>query len=312
MKSRYGMIEEKRSEANKSVGSISVEVNTIAAQIARLNNEIACEYPKGSDNNSRNQRQALVDKLAELVGIQCYEDSQGRLTITVENGIPLVSGSRAYSMVTSDVNADGNYTVQIEIGNPIETSPGVWEHGERIDVTADIKNGKMGGMLDLRDNILPGYLRNLDQLAAGVVQQVNALHATGYGLGTGGVQMDFFLGVYGNAANGLPLDNTSTPIDFTDYYRDMVRYLEVNPAIVGNPRYVASSSAPGESGNNEIARRIAELQTASDTVIVDNAGLITKGPFSTFLTNVANAVGNQALKYHQGGAGDPKGPPVRR
>ncbi len=35
MKARYSMIEEKRAEANKSVGSISVEVNTLAAQIAR-------------------------------------------------------------------------------------------------------------------------------------------------------------------------------------------------------------------------------------------------------------------------------------
>jgi flagellar hook-associated protein 1 FlgK len=315
MKSRYSMIEDKRAEANKSVGSISVEVNTLAAQIARLNKEIACEYPKGSDNNSRNQRQALVDQLAGLVGIQCYEDSLGRMTITVENGIPIVSGDRAFVMHTSGVDAEGMYTVEIEVGNPYEAPPGsgIWFPGEKIDVTKDIKSGKMGGCLDLRDNILPEYMHNLDQLAAGVVAEVNKLHYTGAGLGPGTDMIYFFVNntdyangaqLEINAATGLPIDNgLSVAIDINHNYGGMVNNLNVNKIIEDNPRYVASASVNGEPGNNEIARKLAALQTTDNTVLVpvfDSAGLlistISKGPYSKFISSVANTVGNQALK----------------
>ena len=321
MKARYSMIEDKRAEANKAVGSISVEVNTLAAQIARLNKEIACEYPKGSDNNSRNQRQALVDKLAELVGIQCYEDSLGRMTITVENGIPIVSGDRAFVMHTSNVDPEGMYRVEIEVGNPYESPPGsgIWFPGEKVEVTKDIKSGKMGGMLDLRDNILPEYMHNLDQLAAGVVAEVNKIHYTGAGLGPGTDMIYFFVNNtdFANGTQneivwppppttemGLPSNNgTGMPVEINNNFALMVKNLNVNKVIVDNPRYVASASVNGEPGNNEIARRLAALQTTDNTVrvpVFDSAGnlisTISKGPYSEFISSVANTVGNQALK----------------
>jgi flagellar hook-associated protein 1 FlgK len=165
----------------------------------------------------------------------------------------------------------------------------------------------MGGMIDLRDNLLPGYMRELDQLAAGVVQQVNTLHAAGTGLNTGTTGWQFFVGnnfdttlQTGNDALGLPLDNgLGDPIDFAHDYAGMVRNLNINQVIVENPRYVSSADALGEPGNNEIARKLAELQTKDGTVIVRDrvSGLpIYKGPFSTYISSVANEVGNLALK----------------
>jgi flagellar hook-associated protein 1 FlgK len=295
LQSRYNLIEDKRSQANRSVTSIVNEVNTIAAQIAKLNQQIANEVPKGSDNNSRDQRQALVDKLAELVGIQCHEDIQGRLTITVENGMPIVTGNSAVTMMANNVDANGNYIVELKIGSSVPDGP--WNYEE---VTKNIKNGTLGGMIDLRDNILPGYLEKLDQLAAGVVLQVNQIHRTGAGIDgppptTG---EDFFVAIGGNDPSGLPIG-----INNLNQYKGMVSRLGINGLILNDPKLIASGVDPllfpgtAGPGNNETALKLAALQNADNTVDANNSGIGNSGPFSIFISSVANKVGNEALSY---------------
>ncbi|MDR0498828.1 MAG: flagellar hook-associated protein FlgK [Holophagales bacterium] len=287
LQARYNVIEDKRTQANRSAASIVNEVNIIAAQIAKLNHNIASEVPKGSDNNSRDQRQALVDKLAELVGIQCYEDTHGRLTITVENGMPIVSGSSAMPMIANSVYADGSYIIEIEIG----------DSGQKIDVTKAIKNGTLGGYLDLRDNILVGYMEKLDQLAAGVVYEVNQLHRNGVGIDGVTTNLDFFVAIGGgNDPNGLP-----TGVNNLNNYKGMISRMGINGLILNDPQLIASgdplSSDPGP-GNNEIALKLAELQNADNTVDSNNTGLPgNSGPFTIFISSIANKIGNEALNY---------------
>jgi len=301
MQSRYRQIEDRKSEANRSVASIVGEVNALAEQIARLNNEIATEIPKGSNNNARDQRQALVDQIAELVGVQVYEDGQGRLTITIENGMPLVSGDRSMKMLADELDANGNYNVEIEIGS----------NGEKIDITSAVKNGKMGGLLDLRDNILPGYLEQLDQLAAAVVYQVNQIHRDGAGLDdpTTAGGRDFFVAKDGaNDGWGLPVG-----VGYGNNYKGMVLRMGLDENIVKDPRLIASGDPTSVDdfggtlagpGNNEIALRLAELQNAENTVDAMNVGYTldtvtgkytvgNSGPFSTFISSISNKIGNQ-------------------
>ncbi|MDR1842113.1 MAG: flagellar hook-associated protein FlgK [Holophagales bacterium] len=299
MKSRYSQIEDRRAEANRSVASIVNEVNSLAQQIARLNNEIATEIPKGSNNNARDQRQAMVDQMAELVGIQVYEDTQGRLTITVENGMPIVSGSSSIKMVANTLDANGQFTVEMEIG----------ANGEKIDVTSAIKSGRMGGLLDLRDNILPGYLMQLDQLAAGVVYQVNQIHRDGVGLNDTIGGRDFFVSTDGgNDTWGLP-----NGVGSGNSYKGMVLKLGLNEDIVRDPRLVAACdpSATDEygnstagPGNNDIALLLADLQNKGNTVDALNVGYTldpvtgkytvgNSGPFSNFISSIANKLGNE-------------------
>ena len=303
LKSRYNLIEERRIEANRSIASMVNEVNALAEQIAKLNNEIATEVPKGSNNNARDQRQAAVDKLAELVGIQVYEDTQNRLTVTVENGMPIVSGSSSMKMVADKVNSEGHYAIEIVIGSS----------GEKIDVTSAIKGGKIGGLIDLRDNQLPGYLMQLDQLAAGVVYQVNQIHRDGAGLDTpataGG--LDFFMSTDG--ANdpiwGLPIG-----VGSGNNYKGMVSKLGINEDILRDPRLIASGDPASVDenglpiagpGNNVIALKLADLQNAENTIDATNVGYLwdpvtskytvgNSGPFSIFISGIANRIGNSA------------------
>jgi flagellar hook-associated protein 1 FlgK len=50
------------------------------------------------------------------------------------------------------------------------------------DVSNQFTGGKIGAWLDLKDNILPQYVANLDELAGTMIHQVNDLHYRGYTL----------------------------------------------------------------------------------------------------------------------------------
>jgi flagellar hook-associated protein 1 FlgK len=53
--------------------------------------------------------------------------------------------------------------------------------------------GKLGGILEARDSVISGVLASLDEIAVALIEQVNAVHATGYGL-DGSTGLCFFEG----------------------------------------------------------------------------------------------------------------------
>jgi flagellar hook-associated protein 1 FlgK len=50
-----------------------------------------------------------------------------------------------------------------------------------VDITADIKAGKIAGLVDMRDTQLPNLQAQIDELATQLTDQVNALHNNGTG-----------------------------------------------------------------------------------------------------------------------------------
>ena len=48
------------------------------------------------------------------------------------------------------------------------------------NVTAEITSGRVGGLLKVRDVLVPGYMNRLDQLAFDVVSAVNTVHQAGF------------------------------------------------------------------------------------------------------------------------------------
>jgi flagellar hook-associated protein 1 FlgK len=109
------------------------------------------------------------------------------------------------------------------------------------DVTADFTGGRLGGLLQVRDSIIPGYTARLDQLAYDVATAVNALHATGYDL-DGNAAGTFFTApaAVAGAAFSLSMD----------------------AALLADSRRVAAS-ATGASGDNGIARSLSALRDAT-------------------------------------------------
>ena len=211
------------------------------------------------------------------MGVQVFEDDKSRLLISLDSGAAvLVSGSTSATMTATPDNVNHGGKLRVDVGIGGTSVP--------VDVTSQIKGGVMGGNLDLRDNILPGYQRELDKLAAGISGQVNLLHRKGFALDGVTTGMDFFKGgsfskPQENDANGLPTNIGGPP-----NYQGMVNNLSVNAALVSDPSLIAAAGAPGAPGNNSNALALARLETAN-------------GQFSTKVASLVNTVGTQAQGF---------------
>jgi len=274
-KSRYKMLTDQISACNNQIGTVATEVNTLTKGIAALNDRIGTEPTPGWDNDARDQRKAMADKLGKLVGIQVFEDDKSRMQITLDTGAGvLVSGNLAATMTTTadPGHKSGNFRVDL-------TMPGA--DAKPVDVTQGIKGGMLGGNLALRDQLLPSYQAQLDQIAAGLSGQVNLVHRQGYGLDGKTTGLDFFQGGTGktpilNGLNGLPPSVAGPP-----NYFGMVNSLSVNAAVAGDPSLIAAGRRPGAPGDNQNAQALAQVETANSQ-------------FATKVASLANTVGTQA------------------
>jgi flagellar hook-associated protein 1 FlgK len=213
---------ESQRNADTSIGAAVDEINRLAAQVAQLNGEIA---NRGPDLETlRDQRGVALARLAELAGVDVIERQDGLVDVTIGQGHALVIGANGYTVDAAAAPPSG--FLRLSSGG--------------ADITGQITSGTVGGLLSVRDTIVPGYLNNLDQLAFDFAAQVNALHQTGFDA-TGAAGGDFFAPlatVAGAAAN-----------------------LSVDPAVAADSGRVAAS-ATGAAGDNQIARAIAGLRDA--------------------------------------------------
>jgi flagellar hook-associated protein 1 len=199
------------------------QVNALAAEVARLNGLIGSGT--GVDVETlRDRRGVAIQKLAELTGATALERPDGLVDLSVGSGRPLVIGATAYPMSAGSTSS-GLATI---IDNSGAT------------ITSEITTGRIGGLLEARDSLIPDYQNRLDQLAYDLSGQINALHQAGFDE-LGGAGLAFFTppaGVAGAAAG-----------------------MTMNAAIVADNRLVAAS-ATGAVGDNGTAQAIAGLRDA--------------------------------------------------
>jgi len=248
---------------NTSLGASILDLNQTARQIASLNEKIVASESDGTTaNDLRDQRNNLVEKMASLIGINHYEDNNGSLTITTTNGKLLVDGTESWELS--------------QVGEQI-----YW-NGIPTDLSPQLAGGKIGGWLDIRDEIVPQYLANLDELAGNLIQEINAQHSSGYAL-SGATGLNFF----------EPLANP-VPGDFTG----AAASIGLSADVSGDPANIAAGGLSGAPGDNENALRILDLQT-------NNAIQIRKWTYEGRGTNISSALQTTTLEdYYRSLVGD--------
>ncbi len=294
LQTKYQLLEDQRGNADQSIGALVAEVNTLTGQIARLNQRISTEVTPGADNDARDQRTSLTDKLAGLVGINVVENPNGEYQITLDSGTAvLVTGSSSLDLETKR-GGDGYLQLVSDM------------NGAKVDVTSAIKDGTLGAKLDLRGNILVGFQAQLDQIAAGLAKAVNLTQRAGIAQ-NGLAGQDFFqnaskLNVDSltglPTADGLPNSiSTATAslsgAGWTDRYKGMVNLLSVNAALVKDPSLIAAAGAGGAKGDNANALLIADFQ--NNSMAVEMGGTFTG--FTSAVAALVTDLGSQAQNY---------------
>ncbi|MFI5179431.1 MAG: flagellar hook-associated protein FlgK [Vicinamibacterales bacterium] len=199
------------------------EINALASQIASLNAAIG--GANGADAEALKDKQSVaITSLTQLAGVNVMARSDGGVDVTVGNGRALVIGANTYALGATSTPPSGQAAI---------TSGGV-------DITSEVSGGQVGGWLQVRDTLVPGYKSQLDQLAMTVAQQVNAVHSAGYDL------------------SGKAGGNFFTPIAAAP---GAAAAIAVNPALAADSSLVAASQT-GTSGDNQTAKALAALADA--------------------------------------------------
>jgi flagellar hook-associated protein 1 FlgK len=167
-------LEDLRHNINTIVQDELTQINRLTSQIATLNLRIQQVEtdPKNHANTLRDERDARLKELSAKVNITSFETSHEGVAVLLAGSRPLVEGARTHDLVAA-TNPDDPLQLSIQIQD---------SQGNVTDVSASITAGKLHGLAEVRDTLLPRYTTSLNRLAAQFISSVNQLHNQGYGL----------------------------------------------------------------------------------------------------------------------------------
>ena len=203
------------------------EVNQILSEIADLNAESAKSAAAGvSAPDVADRRDMLLDRLASLAPVQVTAGDHGSVSVAI-NGISVVEGTFHQTLSVS-------------------SSGGLWSVETGGGASLGISTGDIGGTLTVLNDDFSALRTELDELAQGIVERVNAAHVTGTNpLGTTGI--NFF-------------------DDFGDPSTVTAANIALDAAVLADSEAVAAGTPDGggtyQAGENDVALTIAGLRDA--------------------------------------------------
>ncbi len=220
-----------RSSLDLSVTQTVTQVNTLTSQIAKLNGQITSLQNTNHDASAFvDQRDVLIGQLSSLVDVATIKSDNG-LTLTTSNGTALVAGNQSFTL-TTQTDASGTQHI----------------FSQGADITAQLTSGSLAGLIEVRDQTLPGLLSNLDTLASGLANTINAVHRGGTDL-TGAAGGDLFV----------------APSATGQGYAASIAVEITNPSLIA----ASSDGSAGSNGNAALlagvrGQPVADGQTATD------------------------------------------------
>ncbi len=165
------------------------------------------------------RRDLALDKLSKLIDIDYQEKDDGNLYVFC-NGI-IVAEGKDFNQIMTKVNKDDSSLSSLYWNN------------EGID--AKIEGGKIKGILNIRDRIIPDLEQKLNALVKSLVEEVNKVHLSNY-----------------------DLDGESNNYFFDQDGTDM-RNIAVDKNILNDVKFISAAKTAGHLGNGDGALALSEL-----------------------------------------------------
>jgi flagellar hook-associated protein 1 len=233
-------------DLNTRISADVTKANTLLTQIADLNKRIAGEEAAGAGfaNDLRDSRQTKIEDLAKIMRFDAIELDNGTLNV-VAGGQTLVDGiSVTGTLETFDAGEAG---LQVRVAGQPGALP--------------LSGGSIEGAIAVRDGQLAQTRAELNNLAALIISEVNAVHQAGFGL-NGGTGEALFTG-----------DNASN--------------IAVNKTLLNNPALFQASDVDGEAGNNATLLALIGLERKAHAAF---GGLTFAGRHTQTVTRLAQDV----------------------
>jgi len=232
----YNKLKDVRSTIDDKISGMVGDIDRLAKQVANINlNIISGEGGGVMANGLRDARDTAISELSELVDVSVLEQNNGSFNILVAGTNLLVSGSRTASV-----------EFKLDKTSPINPVSSILVDG--IDISSTVYKGELKGLVNVRDTILPGVLKEMDDFAAALISSVNTLHTQGNAMG-GGTGFNFFE----SFTQTTPGNNQGAAALFT-----------LSSDVMSNPNNIAAGTTAAP-GNNANALGIADLRNAQVT-----------------------------------------------
>lgn len=213
------------------VKTLTEEVNQISKEIAQLNEKVQLVEVQGIPaNDERDRRDLLLKKLGEKVDISWAEGTDGHVTVTAGKTAILVSGTTANEIEAEHTDARNRMEIFYK-SNPNATP---------VNVTDQIRGGRMGGILEVRDETIEGMIKSVDKMAFTMATEVNSAHIEGYDrYGKQGVL--FF--------------------DMPTEEKDAAKLVSLNKTVSNDVGKIAAGAKPFAPGDNTVSNVISSIQS---------------------------------------------------
>ncbi|HID55635.1 TPA: flagellar hook-associated protein FlgK [Candidatus Poribacteria bacterium] len=217
-----------RSALNDMIEDKVSRVNDLLEEVADLNVKIASLIRSGGNpSDLQDRRDAVLDELSRLASIGYSDGGDGSVSVRI-GGVTLVEGAES-SQINLQRSSDGDL---IPVHDEI-----------RLRVNA----GEIGGLIELGDK-LDKIIGRMDEMAGSLIERINELHSSGYGL---------------DGSSGVPFFSGENASD-----------IAVNPDLIDAPEKVAASGRPDAPGDNSVALAIAQLRSQFDEHHASTVALI--------------------------------------
>jgi flagellar hook-associated protein 1 FlgK len=176
---------EMRDGVNAQIGGTVGQVNSLAQQVAELNDRITVAVAVGPNfppNDLLDQRDQLLADLNKLVRVTTAAVGDGSVSVFIGNGQALVIGTQVSKLTVAQSLDDAS---RLEVGM-------VAPNGTAVPLQETLlTGGRLGGLIAFRSETLDPAQNALGRIAIGFVESFNDQHRLGQDL-TGALGGDLF------------------------------------------------------------------------------------------------------------------------
>jgi flagellar hook-associated protein FlgK len=177
---------------DQEIGRSLLEVNALLKEINHYNSKKLITADNSFDARQLEDNvSAALAKLSNYLDINYIQDSQGRIIVSLRRDGQEIVGRNIYSFSYEPAFSPDQFILNQDL-KPIlleatsldgirKTSSIFINQGEAGHVSYNLPGGSIAAALEMRDNIIPAMIENLDQLALQFAKNFNALHNKGTG-----------------------------------------------------------------------------------------------------------------------------------
>ena len=231
------------------------EVNRLLEEVADLNRQISSAARSArSAPDLADRRDLLLDRLATYVPVEVTPRDTGAVGVVI-NGVSVVEGVVFEQLAVSSAG-------------------GVWSLETSGGTTLGVRTGSMGAAVEVLNADFALFRTQLDELAQGIVERVNAVHVTGTNP-LGGTGVNFFE-------------------DYGDPTTVTAQNFALDAAVLADPQAVSAGTGDGggnyQAGANDVALALADLRNVTTGGVLDGRSI--NGAYRDLASAVGLAAGS--------------------